>query len=124
MLAVRSWIGANRCVFRKGRGEGMSNKNYELELYKLIATPKEDDLDFSYVSEFGWVNDKEFLVWVSFVWFKEFMDKLTEIFGYGMFDDGNFNANIQSDTVCIDLNDVLDGYVDIEEVFSKEKYQH
>lgn len=102
----------------------MSDKNYELELYKLIMTPKEEHLDFSYVSEFGWVNDKEFLVWVSFIWFKEFMDKLTEIFGYGIFDDRNFNANIQHDTVCIVLNDVLDGYVDVEEAFPKDKYRH
>lgn len=52
------------------------------------------------------------------------MDKMREIFGYGIFDAGNFNANIQSDTVCIDLADVLDAYVDIEEVFPKDKYKH
>lgn len=102
----------------------MSGKNYELELYKLIVTPDKEDLDFSYISEFGWVSDKEFFVWVSFTWLKEFMEELTRIFGYGMFDDGNFNANIQSDTVCIDLNDVLGGYIDIEEVFPKDKYKH
>lgn len=102
----------------------MSGKNYGLELYKMIVTPDEEDLNFSYVSEFGWVNNEEFLVWVSFGWFKEFMEKLIEIFGYGIFDDGNFNANIQSDTVCIVLNEVLDGYVDIEEVFPKDKYRH
>lgn len=102
----------------------MSDKNYGLELYKLIMTPDEEDLDFSYVSEFGWVNNEEFLVWVSFDWIKDFIERLTEIFGYGIFDDGNFNANIQSDTVCIVLNEVLDGYVDIEEVFPKDKYQH
>lgn len=102
----------------------MANKNYGLELYKLIMTPDEEDLDFSYVSEFGWVGDTEFLVWVDWNWFKEFMDKITEIFGYGIFDDGNFNANIQPDSVCIDLKDVLEGYVDIEEVFPKDKYKH
>lgn len=102
----------------------MSDKNYELEFYKLIMTPDEQDLDFSYVIEFGWVGNKQFLVWVSFNWFKEFIEELTKIFGYGIFDDGNFNANIQSDTVCIDLNDVLKGYVDVEELFPKEKYQH
>lgn len=102
----------------------MSDKNYELELYKLIVTPDEKNLNFSYVSEFGWESDNEFLVWVDFGNFKEFTEKLTSIFGYGIFDDGNFNANIQSDSVCIVLNDVLDGYVDVEEAFPKEKYRH
>jgi len=81
-------------------------------------------LDFSYVSEFGWVNNEEFLVWVDFNWIKNFIEKLTKIFGYGIFDDGNFNANIQSDTVCIVLNEVLEGCIDVEEVFPKDKYQH
>ena len=29
------------------------NKNYELELYKLIINPDEEDSDISYVDEFG-----------------------------------------------------------------------
>ena len=29
-------------------------KNYELELYKLIVIPDEDDRDILYVNEFGW----------------------------------------------------------------------
>lgn len=99
----------------------MGSKNYELELYKLIVA---SDKELPYVSEYGWVSDKEFFVWVGFDWFGEFIGRLTEIFGYGIFDDGNFNANIQSDSACIDLNDVLSGYVDMEEVFSKDKYQH
>lgn len=103
----------------------MSKKNYELELYKLIMLPDEEDSDVTYVSEFGWVNDTEFLVWIDWLFFKEFMDRITEIFGYGIFDDENFNANIQPDSVCIDLKDVLAGYgVEIEEVFPKDKYRH
>jgi len=102
----------------------MSNKNYELELYKLLITPDEKDLNFSYVNEFGWVNNDQFLVWVNFNYFKEFIKKITEIFGYGIFDDENFNANIQHNTVCIVLNNVLDEYVNVEEVFPKDKYQH
>ena len=39
--------------------------NYELELYKLIMTPDEDDPDISYVDEFGWINDTEFCVWIN-----------------------------------------------------------
>lgn len=30
------------------------SKNYELELYKLLINPEEDDIDISYVDEFGW----------------------------------------------------------------------
>lgn len=99
----------------------MSSKNYELELYNLIVA---SEGELPYVSEYGWVSDQEFFVWVSFNWFGEFIGRLTEIFGYGIFDDGNFNANIQSDTICVDLNDVLSGYVDVESVFPKDKYQH
>lgn len=98
------------------------SKNCELELYKLIMSPEESE--DSYVSEMGWVNDAEFFVWVSLLWIKEFVERIVDIFGYGIFDDGNFNASMQYDSVCIDLADVLDGYVDIEEVFPKDKYRH
>lgn len=48
-------------------------KNYELELYKLLINPEEDDIDISYVDEFGWVSNTEFYVWISLNWFKEFV---------------------------------------------------
>lgn len=103
------------------KGELMSNKNYELELYKLIITPCET----TFISEFGWVSDTEFYIWVDFIWFKEFMDGVIEIFGYGIFDDANFNANIQLDSVCIDATKVFSGYgIDFERVFPKDKYRH
>ena len=94
----------------------MSNKNYELELYKLIMMPCET----TFISELGWVSDTEF-----YIWFKEFMDGVIKIFGYGIFDDANFNANIQSDSVRIDVTKVFSGYgIDFERVFPKEKYKH
>ena len=43
------------------------SKNYELELYKLLMNPEEDDIDISYVDEFGWVNDTEFCVWINLI---------------------------------------------------------
>lgn len=88
----------------------MSDRNYELELYKLINTP--------YVNEFRWENSR-FLIWVNYNWFKEFIEELTSIFSYTIFDDGNFNVNLQHDTVCINLSCVLNNYVDIEEIFPK-----
>ena len=32
--------------------------------------------------------------------------------------------NVAIYSVCINLVDALDGYVDLEEVFPKDKYQH
>lgn len=97
--------------------------NYELELYKLIMTPDLEDLDLSYIDEMGWVDDM-FLVWVSYIWLSDFIEGLKGIFGYGLFDDGGFNANMQSDGVCIDLCEALGSYISIENVFSKDKYRH
>lgn len=107
----------------KNKGdEKMAEKNCELELYKLIMEGA--SCGFPYVSEFGWVNDTQFLIWVDYLWLKEFIDKMIEIFGDAIFNDGNFNAIMLSRTVCIDLADVLDEFVDIEEVFPKEDYKH
>lgn len=103
--------------------EGMAKKNCELELYKLIM--EGDNCGFPYVSEFGWINECQFVVWVDYFWVKEFMDKLIEIFGDGIFEDcRHFHAIMQSHAICIDLMDLLDGFVDIEEVFPKEEYKH
>lgn len=93
------------------------DKNYELELYKLI---NEENL----VSEFGWCSDDSFCIWVDYRDVEEFMDKAKSIFSYGMFDDGGFNANMQSDGICIDLCEMVGCYLTVEDVFSKEKYKH
>ena len=96
-------------------------KNYELELYKLITG--KDESGFCYVDELGWINDTQFCVWVSNYFFKDFIDGLTEIFGYGLYDDGGFDGNIQSDCVCIDLCEVLGNYgIDFKEVFPIKNY--
>lgn len=97
----------------------MAGKNYELETFKLIAD-KENIL----ASEFGWVSDEEFLVWIPYYQLKDFMDKAIKIFGYELFDDGGFNANMQPDGVCVDICKMLCGYLNVEDVFPKEEYQH
>lgn len=100
-------------------------KNYELELYKLLINPEEDDIDISYVDEFGWVSNTEFYVWISLNWFNEFVKRLGDIFGYSLFDEGGIEARIGSDYVCIDLEEVISGYgIDLEEVFPRSKYTH
>lgn len=100
----------------------MSRINYELELYKLIITPEETDLRF--VSGFGWIDNSRFLIEIDWCWFEEFMDRLTEIFGYDIFEEGKFKATIQADTVCVDLVDAISRYIDIKRVFPKDKYKY
>lgn len=97
--------------------------NYELELYKLCYTD-DNEYGICIVDELGWISDNEFCVWVSYLYLKEFMNKLKELFGYGIFDDGGFDANIQADCVCIDLCEAIGNFIDIEEVFPKDKYEH
>ena len=101
------------------------DKNYELELYKLIMNPDEDDSDISYVDEFRWIEDDEFVVWINIVWFYEFIKQLREIFDETIFDEGCFEATIGPDYVCINLIDVLSGYgIDFEKVFPKSKFKY
>lgn len=99
------------------------SKEYGLDLYKLCCT-NDNDYESDMVDELGWINDKEFCVWVPYLYLEEFMDTLTKIFGYGIFDDGGFDANMQSDCVCIDLCKALDAYMDLEAVFPKDEYKH
>jgi len=98
-------------------------KEYGLDLYKLCCT-NDNDYETYMVDELGWINDKEFYVWVSYLYLKEFMDTLTKIFGYGLFDDYGFEGNMRADCVCIDLCKALDGCVDLEAVFPKDEYKH
>ena len=101
------------------------SKNYELGLYKLLINPEEDDIDISYVDEFGWGSNTEFYVWISLNWLNEFVKRLSDIFGYSLFDEGGIETKIFSDCVCIDLEEVISGYgVDLEEIFPRSKYTH
>lgn len=100
-------------------------KNYELELYKLIMHPEEDDPDFRCVDEFGWINNDEFCVWISHRVWDDFMDRFKKIFGLEIFDDGGIAAQIQEDDICFDLQAAVEPYgVNLEEVFPKNKYEH
>lgn len=94
-------------------------KNYELELYKLIIEGNDGE---PFADELRWVSDTEFCIWVSFIDFYDFMSEAESIFGCGIFDDGGFTANIQTGYVCIDLCEMFQAYLDVENVFPKEKY--
>lgn len=88
----------------------------EVRLYKLITESDEDDI--SIVEEYRWEGD-EFLVWIHYAFVHEFMNRLQDIFGNTMFDDGSFTATCLQDYMCIDLCDVLSGHVDIDDIFEK-----
>ena len=101
------------------------DKNYELELYRLIMNPDEDNTGISYVDEFGWVSDTEFFVWINSICFPDFLSRINDIFGYTLFDDGGIEARIGTDYVCINLEDFAWKYdIDLERIFPKDKYRH
>ena len=100
-------------------------KNYELELYKLIIIPDEEDRDILYVNEFGWINNNEFCIWVNISIIDDFIEKLKDIFGYSFFDDGGIEASIGCDDICINLTEACGIYdVNLEQIFPKDKYTH
>lgn len=101
----------------------MSDKNYGLELYKLIM--EKDEYDYSPVSEFGWISDKEFCVWVDYSELGVFMTRIRDIFGIRIYDDGGFEARMQDVCACFDLCKALHFSVEeIEQIFPKDKYRH
>lgn len=99
--------------------------NYELEIYKLIMIPDEDDPDISYVDEFGWISNTEFCVWINITWLANFMERIREIFGTDVFDEDGIDAKVGCDYVLFNLEDITSMYdVNLEEVFPKSKYKH
>ena len=89
----------------------------ELELYKLIS-------ESDYVDEMGWISEKEFCIWVSFVWIDELIEEMKKIFGNSLLDEGGIDVRMLDGYFCIDLCDLLGSYLQIEDVFPKDKYQH
>lgn len=87
---------------------------------KLLALFTKSD----YVEEFGWASNDNLYVWVYYIFLKDFVDELTEIVGNGLFDDGGINAIMQDNYLCIDVDELLGSYIDVEELFPKDKYQH
>lgn len=74
-----------------------------------------------YATEFGWIKEKEFRVFIPYDDFSSFMAELKENFGQFMTEPFEINAVIENDMVSINLCDLLpETAVSIEEVFSKE----
>lgn len=82
----------------------------ELEIYKLINS--------SLVDEFHW-DDDCFTVLVSYYNASEFIGKLKDIFGYGIFDDGGIQAVLKDTYFGFDLTFVTEDYIDFEKIFPK-----
>lgn len=100
-------------------------KKQKRKLHHLIVIG-DKEYDISYVSEFRWISENRFCVWVQFCWLEEFIDGLKNIFGEQLFDDGGVNVNMQSDCICIDMCELLNGYLDVKDIidiFPKEKFQ-
>jgi len=96
----------------------------ELELYKLLVT-EDNEHGTALAEEIRWVSDDELLVWVSYLWLREFMESMKSMFGYSMFDDGGFDGNFQESGVCIDLEKMIDGYgLDLKATFPPKKYKN
>lgn len=85
----------------------------ETKLYKLI-------IESDYIECYKWTQGM-FLVWVRHIWWDNFIDELTRIFGNSLFDEGGFDAKIQEDYVCLDLVEILENYLNIEEVFPNDE---
>lgn len=95
----------------------------ELELYKLLTT-EDNEYEAVLADDLVWVSDDEFLVWVSYLYVKEFIESLKKMFGEGLFDDGAFDGNFQSYGVCLNLQEILEGYVDLKKIFPIDRYKH
>lgn len=94
----------------------MSEKNQELELFKLITEE---------VSEYGWVSDSEFYIWLYHFELSDFVKKIIEIFSKQMFDESGIEANISEKYTVIDLAAMLSGEnIELEKIFPKDQYEH
>ena len=91
-------------------------EGYELELYDLITG--------EYVSECGWVSDREFLIWIDYLYVYDFIKEFRKIFGNSIFDGDVFNANLQPEGICFDLCFLSGAFVDLETVFPKKHFRH
>jgi hypothetical protein len=91
----------------------------EQKLFNLITKPHEE-YNFNIVEEYKWSVDS-FYIWIPYLFVDNFVDEIINIFGEDVFDDGGCDANMQRGYLCIDLEDLLGGYVDIKEVFAEDK---
>ena len=95
----------------------------EVEFYKMIMLPEEDEPEYTLCEEFGWVHD-EFLVWISYDQLQDFIEYFIKMFGCCGLDCCDCKADLGVSYVVIDMCKLLGDTVDIESVFPKDRYQH
>ena len=91
----------------------------EQKIFDIVTKPVKGE-DYRLVDSYRW-SDGNFYIWISTLFLEDFIDEIINIFGADVFDDGGCNANVQIGYVCFDLEDLLGGYIDIEEVFAEDK---
>lgn len=98
-----------RTILPDVREKAGGKMSEDLAVYKLITS--------EIVDEFHWENGR-FYVWVPYGFLKEFVDGLSQTFGYGIFDEEGIRAYLKDGCVCIDLW-VLENYLELEEIFPR-----
>lgn len=89
----------------------------ELELLELITI---------HISEYGWVDDNQFYIWVDYEDVSDITRRLSDIFGNNMFEENCTMAILRDGFLVIDLVEALDwcDEICIEDVFDREKYKY
>jgi hypothetical protein len=90
----------------------------EQELFDLITKN-----EYIGIYKLGWVSENDFTVRVYHFGLSNFINKIIDLFGYGVFDNGGFNASVKENNCYIDLCEMLDGYANIENVFPEEQFK-
>lgn len=79
-------------------------------------------LVWSLCSEYRWIDDDTFCVWLNYYHVHEFMDRLNKIRQIEVYDN-ELDAQIQDNYLCIVLNKRLFDTEELEEIFPKEEYK-
>lgn len=94
----------------------------ELRIYKLIAT--DENYGMNLPSEFGWVSERTFIVWVPYAYIQLFSEALINIFSYDYYmENGGVNTKMQERGMAIDLTSII-FRDELEDVFPRDKYTY
>lgn len=77
-----------------------------------------------WIDEYGWINQKEFCVWIYYRDLPDVLEYLENVFGSDLLvNNHDYNAYLSKYYVCVNLTSLFD-YEELLEVFPYEKYQH
>lgn len=72
-----------------------------------------------YATDKRWIENL-FCIWIDWIDTYEFLKRMKEVFGPDLFDEAVANANIQEDSIFIELTKWVDGYLDLEGIFPNQ----